>query len=76
MNTKKYQIKYDKFIENRKNRILNGYTETHHIIPKCLKGSDEKFNLIELTPREHFSRIYCSQKFTPTTKKFLERLVA
>ena len=30
------------------------YYESHHILPKCLGGSDEKHNLTNLTPREHF----------------------
>lgn len=30
------------------------YYETHHIVPKCLGGSDEKSNLVLLTPEEHF----------------------
>jgi hypothetical protein len=30
------------------------YTEKHHIIPKCLGGSNEKSNLVKLTAREHF----------------------
>lgn len=29
-------------------------TETHHIIPKALGGSNDKQNLVELTHREHF----------------------
>jgi len=30
------------------------YLEKHHIIPKCVGGSDDEENLILLTPREHF----------------------
>lgn len=30
------------------------YYESHHIIPKCLGGDNEKFNLVLLTAREHF----------------------
>ncbi|MCG7944843.1 MAG: HNH endonuclease [Candidatus Thiodiazotropha taylori] len=30
------------------------YTETHHIIPKSLGGSDHPNNLIKLTPKEHY----------------------
>lgn len=29
------------------------YFETHHIIPKCLNGSDSDDNLVQLTYREH-----------------------
>ena len=30
------------------------YTETHHIIPKSLGGSDDKHNLVALSGRQHF----------------------
>lgn len=35
-------------------RILDEYTETHHIVPRCMGGTDEPTNLVELTPEEHF----------------------
>lgn len=39
--------------ENRKKK--NGiYYENHHIIPKCLGGSDNKDNLVLLTAKEHY----------------------
>ncbi len=51
MNYKKH---YDILIERAKNRILDGYLEEHHIIPRCLGGSNDKSNLAKLTPEEHF----------------------
>jgi len=30
------------------------YFERHHIIPKCMGGSDDTINLVYLTAREHF----------------------
>ena len=30
------------------------YYESHHILPKCLNGSDDKENLVLLTAREHY----------------------
>jgi hypothetical protein len=30
------------------------YYETHHIVPKCLGGIDDKTNLVDLTPEQHF----------------------
>lgn len=32
----------------------NKYTETHHIIPRCMGGSDDEENLIDLFPQEHY----------------------
>jgi hypothetical protein len=49
-----YQKIYDQIIERAKTRQLEGYKEKHHIIPKCLGGSNDKENLVELTAREHF----------------------
>ena len=45
---------YDDLINRAKNRITTGYTETHHIIPKCINGTDDKLNLVILTPEEHY----------------------
>ena len=51
-----YKRIYYNIIENAKkvNIIENKYYEIHHIIPKCLNGSDEKDNLVKLTLREHY----------------------
>jgi len=35
-------------------RITGGYFENHHIIPRCMGGSDDVSNLVYLTPEEHF----------------------
>jgi ribosomal protein S27AE len=50
--------KYEKWYENitsrgKTDRNIN-YTEKHHIIPKCLGGTDDIANLTNLTAREHF----------------------
>ena len=45
---------YDELIERGKNRILEGYYEVHHIVPRCLGGDDSKDNLVNLTPEEHY----------------------
>lgn len=50
-----YKKHYDKLMEFRLNNPpQNVYTELHHIIPKCMGGSDEKDNLVRLTAREHY----------------------
>jgi hypothetical protein len=49
-----YQKIYSQIIERAKNRHLEGYKEKHHILPKCLGGSNDKDNLVGLTAREHF----------------------
>ncbi len=45
---------HDQLIDKAKKRTLDVYTESHHIIPKCLGGTDSSDNLVNLTPREHF----------------------
>jgi hypothetical protein len=45
---------YNQIIDNRLANPANGYTESHHIIPRSLGGLDESSNLVELTAREHF----------------------
>jgi hypothetical protein len=50
----KYTIWYYSIITRAKTRKVDGYTETHHIIPKSLGGSNNADNLVDLTAREHF----------------------
>lgn len=54
MLTNKYSKLYYNITFNAKQRIAEGYVETHHIIPQSLGGSNDKDNLVELTAREHF----------------------
>ena len=49
-----YKKIYNQIVERAKNRVLDCYNESHHIIPRCMGGSDEKENLVNLTAREHF----------------------
>lgn len=49
-----YQKIYDNIIEKAKNRELTGYVEKHHIIPRCMNGTDDLSNIAILTAREHF----------------------
>lgn len=49
-----YQRIHDAIIDRARNRTLQGYRERHHVIPRCLGGTDKSANLVELTAREHF----------------------
>jgi hypothetical protein len=60
----KYKQWHDNIIARGKNRILTGYKEKHHIIPKSLGGNNSKDNLVELTAREHFIVHMLLCKFT------------
>ena len=50
----KYKKWYANIIANAKQRTINSYTESHHIIPRSLGGLDTDDNLVDLTAREHF----------------------
>lgn len=51
----KYTKWYNDIISNAMaNPKLDCYTETHHIIPKSLGGTDADSNLVRLSAREHF----------------------
>jgi hypothetical protein len=45
---------YNSLINRARNRTLECYSEKHHVIPKCMGGSDESFNIVKLTPEEHY----------------------
>lgn len=49
-----YHKIYDRLIERAKLRFLDSYTERHHIVPRCLGGSDDPNNIVALTPEEHY----------------------
>ena len=49
-----YANHYNLLIERAKTRVLNSYCEQHHIIPRCMGGTDEPGNLVRLTAEEHF----------------------
>jgi hypothetical protein len=50
-----YKHHYDLLISRAKNRDLSGqYVERHHILPRCMGGTDELENIAILTPEEHF----------------------
>jgi hypothetical protein len=51
-----YKRIYDSFIADRLNKQPSKpvYFERHHILPKCLGGSDVEENMIRLSPEDHF----------------------
>ena len=58
-----HQKIYESIIEKAKSENRNKlkkkhkdyiYYERHHILPKCMKGTDDKDNLVLLTAKEHY----------------------
>jgi len=86
-NSMNYFMHYDRLIERAKTRSLKGYSENHHIIPRCLGGTDDKCNLVRLTPEEHyvahqllvkmypteFNLVYAANMMTVESSKFQNR---
>jgi hypothetical protein len=48
-----YQRHYDRLMERARGRVLVGYSERHHALPKCLGGGNGD-NIVRLTPEEHY----------------------
>lgn len=48
-----YLKSYIQLIGNAEHRDNYEYTENHHIIPRSFGGTDESWNLVRLTLREH-----------------------
>jgi hypothetical protein len=63
-----YQKIYNRLIERAKTRITSDYTEKHHIVPRCLGGSDDPSNLVCLTPEEHYLAHQILTKLHPSHK--------
>lgn len=68
-----YERIYNQLIERAKsdNRIKGNdvYYEKHHIIPKCLGGTNDKENLVLLTAREHFLCHWILARIHPNNKE-------
>jgi len=64
----KYTRWYFNIINAARNRNLIGYCDTHHIIPRSLGGNNDKDNLVDLTPKEHFICHLLLVKMVPPEK--------
>lgn len=70
-----YKKHYDLLINRARNRTSTGYVEKHHIVPRCLGGSDEVNNIVELYPEEHFLAHQLLVKMHPTNCKLVHAAV-
>lgn len=66
-----YKNIYNKLIYKAQQRNFNDVTENHHIIPRCLGGSDEISNLVNLTPEEHYLAHQLLVKIYPNEPKLV-----
>lgn len=49
-----YKSIYENFINKRKNNTKSKGTQSHHILPRSMGGSNDLENLVNLTVREHY----------------------
>lgn len=66
-----YELHYNTLIERGQARLLEGYVEVHHILPRCMGGGDESENLVRLTPEEHYVAHQLLVKMHPNNVKLL-----
>lgn len=71
-----YQKIYDRIISRGRERVLAGYKEHHHIIPRCMGGTDHPDNLVHLTPEEHYVCHQLLVKIYPKNIKLLHAIQA
>lgn len=65
-----YKKIYESLIFRAKGKSTD-FTETHHILPRCMSGLDEDKNLVELTPEEHFLAHQLLVKIYPNEPKLV-----
>lgn len=68
-----YQKTYQDLISKAKTRIFEDdeYFERHHIVPRCIGGSNDKNNLVDLTPEEHLIAHLLLIKIYPNDPKLI-----
>ena len=74
-----YAVKYEALIDKRRKFPLsksNGYCERHHYIPRCMGGGNDKWNIVNLTAKEHFIAHHLLCKINPKEMKLLNAFIA
>lgn len=66
-----YAAHYSRLVERARIRALSGYSERHHIVPRCIGGTNDKDNVIRLTPEEHYVAHQLLVKMYPGNHRLL-----
>lgn len=66
-----YKKAYDSLMNRAIGRDLGVYVEKHHIIPRCMGGSDDEENLISLLPEEHYIAHLLLVKIYPSSSRLV-----
>lgn len=67
---------YDRLVARARDRTIDEYTERHHVIPRCMGGTDDASNLVRLTAEEHFMAHKLLVKMHPGNLKLVFALQA
>lgn len=73
-----YQRIYEELIAYRRANPLRKeecYCERHHYVPRCLGGTNEAWNLVNLTAKEHFIAHHLLCKIMPDEGKLLNAFI-
>lgn len=49
-----YQKIYDSLVQKNHTFLDGEYFEIHHKVPRCMGGTDDASNLVNLSAREHY----------------------
>jgi hypothetical protein len=77
MANQKYRKHYERLIYRAQWRIFDTetYCERHHIIPKCLGGSNFCLNIVKLTAEEHYLAHQLLVRLYPKNKKVIHSAI-
>lgn len=64
-----YVAHYDRLISRARDRTLVGYRERHHVLPRCMGGTDALANIVELTAEEHYVAHQLLTKIFPSSPR-------
>lgn len=70
-----YSKHYRLLIERARVRECDGYSEVHHILPRCMNGGNESENLFRLFPEEHCIAHLLLVKIYPDQPKLVYALI-
>lgn len=67
---------YNSICERARTRKFSGYGERHHVVPRCMGGSDSSENLVKLSPEEHYVCHQLLVKIYPDNLKIVQAACA
>lgn len=71
-----YQKIYDSLVQKNHTFLDGEYFEIHHKVPRCMGGTDDASNLVNLSAREHYIAHLLLVKITQNTQAYGKMLYA